>query len=91
MKYEANSFLNLKVSYINELAKLCNQLNINITNVAKGMGLDNRNGTSAAMLIPLANLYSNRGVLRRSRCHTEHLHIGYTVHFCYSFSLVGPN
>ncbi len=46
IKYAANSFLALKISYINELARLCDQLNININDVAKGMGLDNRIGTS---------------------------------------------
>lgn len=46
IKYAANSFLALKISYINELARLCDQLNINITDVAKGMGLDKRIGTS---------------------------------------------
>ena len=46
IKYAANSFLALKISYINELARLCDQLNININDVAKGMGLDNRIGVS---------------------------------------------
>lgn len=46
IKYAANSFLALKISYSNELARLCDQLNINVTDVAKGMGLDKRIGTS---------------------------------------------
>lgn len=46
IKYAANSFLALKISYINELARLCDRLNINVTDVAKGMGLDKRIGTS---------------------------------------------
>ncbi|HDX9577776.1 TPA: UDP-glucose/GDP-mannose dehydrogenase family protein [Bacillus pseudomycoides] len=46
IKYASNSFLAIKISYINELARLCDQLNINVTDVAKGMGLDKRIGTS---------------------------------------------
>lgn len=46
IKYAANSFLALKISYINELARLCDRLNINVRDVAKGMGLDKRIGTS---------------------------------------------
>jgi len=46
IKYAANAFLALKISYINELARLCDELGINVTEVAKGMGLDKRIGTS---------------------------------------------
>ncbi|MDG4656628.1 UDP-glucose/GDP-mannose dehydrogenase family protein [Ectobacillus antri] len=45
IKYAANSFLALKISYINELARLCDQLNINVKDVAMGMGLDKRIGS----------------------------------------------
>lgn len=46
IKYAANSFLALKISYINELARLCDQLDVNIQEIATGMGLDKRIGTS---------------------------------------------
>lgn len=44
IKYAANNFLALKVSYINEIANLCEQIGANITDVAKGIGFDNRIG-----------------------------------------------
>lgn len=44
IKYAANSFLALKISYINELAKLCDELQINVNDVSKGIGLDHRIG-----------------------------------------------
>ncbi|MFB9762686.1 UDP-glucose dehydrogenase family protein [Ectobacillus funiculus] len=46
IKYAANAFLALKISYINELARLCDELNINVTEIATGIGLDKRIGTS---------------------------------------------
>lgn len=44
IKYAANSFLALKISYINELARLCNRLQINVNDVSKAIGLDHRIG-----------------------------------------------
>lgn len=44
IKYASNDFLALKVSYINEIANLCENLGANITDVAYGMGLDSRIG-----------------------------------------------
>ncbi|WP_141603702.1 UDP-glucose dehydrogenase family protein [Terrilactibacillus laevilacticus] len=44
IKYAANSFLALKISYMNELARLCDVLDININDIAKGIGLDRRIG-----------------------------------------------
>ncbi|GGF98751.1 UDP-glucose dehydrogenase family protein [Paenibacillus abyssi] len=46
IKYAANAFLATKVSYINELAKLCDKLGINVKEVAQGIGLDPRIGSS---------------------------------------------
>ncbi len=42
IKYASNSFLALKVAFINELARLCNKAGGEIDEVAHGMGLDSR-------------------------------------------------
>ncbi|MCY4331710.1 MAG: UDP-glucose/GDP-mannose dehydrogenase family protein [Cyanobacteria bacterium MAG CAR1_bin_15] len=44
IKYAANAFLATKVSFINELALLCDDLGADITLVADGIGLDKRIG-----------------------------------------------
>lgn len=44
IKYAANAFLAVKISYINEVARLCEALGANVLDVAKGMGLDSRIG-----------------------------------------------
>jgi UDPglucose 6-dehydrogenase len=41
-KYASNAFLAVKLSFINEMADLCDQTGASITDVAKGMGLDSR-------------------------------------------------
>jgi UDPglucose 6-dehydrogenase len=44
IKYAANSFLAMKISFINELARLCDLLQINVNDVSTGIGLDHRIG-----------------------------------------------
>jgi len=44
IKYAANAFLATKISYMNELAGLCDKLDINVKDVAYGIGLDPRIG-----------------------------------------------
>lgn len=45
IKYAANAFLAVKISFINEVAQLCDRTGADVKSVAKGMGLDNRIGT----------------------------------------------
>lgn len=44
IKYASNAFLAVKISYINEIARLSEALGSNIEDIAKGMGLDQRIG-----------------------------------------------
>lgn len=48
-KYAANDFLALKISYINEIANLCEIVGANITDVTRGMGSDPRIGSKFLM------------------------------------------
>jgi len=44
IKYAANAFLAMKITYINEMADLCEAVGANVQEVARGIGLDNRIG-----------------------------------------------
>jgi UDPglucose 6-dehydrogenase len=44
IKYAANAFLATKITFINEIADLCEQAGANVLEVARGIGLDNRIG-----------------------------------------------
>ena len=46
IKYASNAFLATRVSYVNELARLCERLDIDVDAVIKGTTLDSRIGTS---------------------------------------------
>jgi UDPglucose 6-dehydrogenase len=43
-KYAANAFLAMKITFINEIADLCEKVGADVQSVAKGMGLDGRIG-----------------------------------------------
>ncbi len=45
IKYTANAFLAMKITFINEISDLCEKCGANIRDVAKGIGLDSRIGS----------------------------------------------
>ncbi len=45
IKYAANAFLAMKITFINEMADLCEAVGGNVQEVARGIGLDNRIGS----------------------------------------------
>ena len=44
IKYAANAFLATKITFINEIARLCEKVGADVKQVSRGMGLDNRIG-----------------------------------------------
>jgi len=44
IKYASNAFLATKITFINEIANLCENINVNVEDIAIGMGLDKRIG-----------------------------------------------
>lgn len=49
IKYASNAFLAVKISFINELALVCEQTHTDVLEVARGMGLDSRIGPAFLM------------------------------------------
>jgi UDPglucose 6-dehydrogenase len=45
IKYAANAFLATKITFINEIAELCEKVGADVQQVARGIGLDNRFGS----------------------------------------------
>jgi UDPglucose 6-dehydrogenase len=45
IKYAANAFLATKITFINEIAELCEKVGADVQQVARGIGLDNRIGS----------------------------------------------
>jgi UDPglucose 6-dehydrogenase len=45
IKYAGNAFLATKITFINEIADLCEKVGANVQDVARGIGLDNRIGS----------------------------------------------
>ena len=45
IKYAANAFLAVKITFINEIADLCEEVGADVQEVARGIGLDNRIGS----------------------------------------------
>ena len=45
IKYASNAFLATKISYVNELANLCEKTGVSIEDVSLGVGLDKRIGS----------------------------------------------
>ncbi|MGR9048629.1 UDP-glucose dehydrogenase family protein [Halobacillus faecis] len=45
IKYASNAFLATKISFINEISNICDRLEANVEDVAKGMGMDKRIGS----------------------------------------------
>lgn len=45
IKYASNSFLAMKISFINAISRLCEQCGANVADVARGMGMDSRIGS----------------------------------------------
>ena len=49
-KYAANAFLAMKVTFINEMADLCERVGADVHDVARGIGLDARIGPQASCI-----------------------------------------
>ena len=45
IKYASNAFLATRISFMNEIASICDQVGASIDDVSQGLALDSRNGT----------------------------------------------
>lgn len=52
IKYASNAFLAVKISYINDMANLCEKVGADVVTLAKGMGLDARIGSKFLQVGP---------------------------------------
>ena len=52
IKYAANAFLATKITFINEIADLCEKVGADVQEVARGIGLDNRIGAEVPACRP---------------------------------------
>ena len=69
-KYVANSFLAMKISYMNEIANLCELIGANVDDVRIGVGSDNRIGKR--FLFPGIGINYGYGVVYwHADCHTS--------------------
>ena len=78
VKYAANAFLATKITFINEIADLCEKVGANVQDVARGIGMDNRIGAQIPacgsrlrrLLLPqgYAGVGQDRAGRRRRRC-----------------------
>src|SRR5262245_13660560 len=52
IKYASNAFLAVKITFINEIADLCETIGAEVQQVAKGIGMDNRIGSKFLHAVP---------------------------------------
>ena len=65
IKYAVNAFLATKITFINEMADLCEQVGADVQDVARGMGLDRRIGVEVPARRPgLRRLLLSQGHAR---------------------------
>ena len=52
IKYAANAFLATKITFINEIADLCEKVGADVQEVARGIGNNDRMGRNSCMRVP---------------------------------------
>jgi len=67
IKYAANAFLATKITFINEIAALCERVGADVKEVSRGIGLDGRIGNTAGPVSPRIPEHW-RGWGRKTRC-----------------------
>lgn len=65
IKYASDAFLATKISFINEIANLCERVGADVHHVAKGMGLDRRIGPKIPASAPATAGRAFRKIRRR--------------------------